>query len=155
MSSFIFGIIIVLTATLNVHLKWDASETPDIDGYKIYYGLSQGGQWPYSIDVGNVTEYLVTDLPEDQEIYFVATAYKNENESEYSNEVVTVAYYFLTIKIEYDSTGKILYRGEHTDYNANENDTNWVITKYYYNTNGMLIFMLRRITSWYNRASGW
>ena len=147
-------LIAFLSYGANVHLAWDANEEP-VSGYKLHYGFEQGGEWPYSRDVGNVTEYLLTDLPDGQRIYFTATAYNAIGESDYSNEVVTVAYYFLTVKIEYAQNGRVVYRGEHPSYNASESDTNWTITKYYYSNNGLVIEMRRRITSWALRASGW
>ena len=139
----------------DVHLAWDANTEPDLVGYKLHYGFDQGGEWPYTRDVGNVTEYLFRDLPDEQQIYFVATAYNATEESAFSNEVVTVAYYFLTVKIDYAQNGRVNYRGEHPSYNASESDPNWTITKYYYSNNGLVVEMRRRITSWALRASGW
>jgi fibronectin type 3 domain-containing protein len=75
----------------SVTLAWDPpdGETPDLAGYKIYYGNSSGN-YSYSIDVGNVTTYTLTDLTEGQTYYFAATAYDTSgNESEYSNEIST------------------------------------------------------------------
>ena len=158
MKTLLFTVLFSLLSTLafaeDYHLAWDAN-TPPIDGYKLHYGLVEGGPYDTTEDVGDVTEYLVTDLPEGHRIYFAATAYYNDEDSDYSNEVVTVAYYFLTIKMDYDGYGKLLYRGEHAVYNASESDTNWTITKYYYTELGSLIEMRRRITSWTDRAVGW
>ena len=42
-----------------------------------------------------------------------------------------------------------------TDISANDSDTDWVITKYYYGENGTLTEMRVRETSWTNRSIGW
>jgi len=68
-----------------VHLVWDPSPG-DVTGYRIYYGTSQGN-YPNKIDVGNVTDYVVTGLEEGVTYYFVARAYNQYGESENSNEV--------------------------------------------------------------------
>jgi hypothetical protein len=75
-------------------ISWDppvtnADGTPvnDLAGYKIYYGTSPGN-YSQNIDVGNVTTYTVTNLPEGITYYFVATAYDiARNESADSNEI--------------------------------------------------------------------
>ena len=99
----ILAILFVVYAIGNAEertLQWDPNTEPDLAGYRVYYGHTQGG--PYvgagiswngmafvsPVDVGNVTE-VVFDLP-DGDWYFVATAYDNEIpslESDYSNEV--------------------------------------------------------------------
>ena len=87
-------------AGLNITLEWDASTSPDIAGYKVYYKTGTSGP-PYSgtgavegnspIDVGNILTFTITGLAEDEDYYFVATAYDDRGrESDYSNEVSTV-----------------------------------------------------------------
>jgi hypothetical protein len=73
-------------------LAWDASPSPSVIGYRVYFGTVQGG--PYSqapgqgVDVGFVTSYTVNGLTSGTTYYFVATAYDfSQNESGYSNEV--------------------------------------------------------------------
>jgi hypothetical protein len=67
--------------------EWDAA-TGDVQGYKIYYGTSLGN-YIYSKDVGNVTQYPLANLPmtEGTTYYFVVRAYNNSGESEDSNEI--------------------------------------------------------------------
>ncbi|HGJ65295.1 TPA: T9SS type A sorting domain-containing protein [bacterium] len=68
-------------------LKWEANIEYDIDGYKIYYGNSSGNYDKF-IDVGNVNEYIIKNLPNGQRVYIAITAYnKSKNESPKSNEV--------------------------------------------------------------------
>ena len=69
-----------------VHLAWDPS-SGEVDGYMIYYGTSHGN-YTNNIDVGNVTDYVVTGLEEGVTYYFVARAYNQYGESGNSNEVV-------------------------------------------------------------------
>jgi chitinase len=71
-----------------VTLAWDANTEPDLAGYNIYYGTASGN-YSHSIDVGNVTQYTLTDLQDDVTYYLAATAYdEDENESAYSVELV-------------------------------------------------------------------
>lgn len=66
---------------------WDASPEPDLAGYKIYRGTASG-VYTTSVDVGNVTSYTWTDLP-DGTLYFAIVAYDtSSNESDYSDEIV-------------------------------------------------------------------
>jgi Fibronectin type III domain len=68
-------------------LVWDPSSGV-VTGYRIYFGQSQGSH-PNSKDVGNVTQYLLSDLAlqEKNTYYFVARAYNGVGESGDSNEV--------------------------------------------------------------------
>lgn len=78
-----------------VLLSWDvATDDVDVAGYKIYSGpeavTAEGGEYSYDvIDAGDVIEYLVEGLENEQPVYFAITAYDEAgNESEnYSNEV--------------------------------------------------------------------
>lgn len=75
-------------------LSWDPPTTnvdmtplADLVGYKIYYGTSPG-DYVFNIDVGKVTTYTISNLPEGITYYFATTAYDTSgNESGYSNEV--------------------------------------------------------------------
>jgi hypothetical protein len=70
----------------DVSLAWDASVTPNITGYKVYFG---NGSRAYGapITIGNQTTYTVTGLASGN-YYFAVTAFDAEgNESDFSNEV--------------------------------------------------------------------
>ena len=70
-----------------VTLAWDANSEPNIAGYKIYYGL-QSGTYSDTVNVGNFTSCVISDLVEGQTYYFAATAYNTVGyESDYSKEV--------------------------------------------------------------------
>lgn len=73
-----------------IDLSWDESPLSDIEGYKIYFDSDESG-FPYSdtIDVGNMTSYLLSELSPGNTFYISATCYDNdENESWYSEELV-------------------------------------------------------------------
>ena len=64
----------------------DGSALTDLAGYKVYYGTASGS-YSQSIDVGKVTTYEVTNLPNGFTYYFVVTAYNQAGvESGPSNE---------------------------------------------------------------------
>ena len=79
-------------------MDWDAPTTSadgtaltDLVGYKIHYGIASGA-YDHSIDVGNVTTYVLTGLTKGQVYYVAATAYDtSNNESVYSKEFQGVA----------------------------------------------------------------
>ena len=98
----LFIIIISLNASTAfasvVNLSWDAPTinadgTPltDLAGYNVYYGTFSGN-YSQNIDVGNVLNYMVSNLESGIAYYFVVTAYDTSaNESDYSNEVSGLA----------------------------------------------------------------
>jgi len=79
----------------DISLAWDPSDSEDVVGYKIYYKADstelpldgiEALEGPSPIDVGNVTSFTLTELPEGSVYYFRATAYDSEgNESDLSN----------------------------------------------------------------------
>jgi hypothetical protein len=70
----------------DVSLAWDASVTPEVTGYKVYYGNSSG-VYGTPITIGNQTSYTVTGLTAGT-YYFAVTAFDaSGNESDFSNEV--------------------------------------------------------------------
>jgi hypothetical protein len=89
--------LMITVADSIVTLNWTTNTEPDLAGYKVYYGQSEGGPYdgtgaaegPSPIDVGDVTTATLSGLPVDSATYyFVVTAYDNEdNESYFSNEV--------------------------------------------------------------------
>lgn len=83
------GIVVFVLAITNMCfaddiLKWDSAG--EVSGYKIYYGTSQGN-YPNSVDVGNVDQYSMLKLPLENGIryYFVVRAYIDDGESGNSN----------------------------------------------------------------------
>ena len=62
--------------------------------------------------------------------------------------------YWLNIKYDYNANGELIYKGCNDDLNAANGDTDWYITRFDY-TNGSVIQVRIRKTSWTNRAIGW
>jgi type IV pilus assembly protein PilY1 len=72
-------------------LSWNPNIESDLAGYKIYYG-TQSKTYLKSIDVGNITNYVLTGLIAGRTYFLVATAYNTTYiESDYSNESSAVA----------------------------------------------------------------
>jgi len=74
--------------------------------------------------------------------------------SDASNTISLTAYSYNSTKYDYNSSGLIIYKGEHTAQDALDSDTEWTITKYYY-TNNVVVGIRVRTTSWTDRAVGW
>jgi hypothetical protein len=70
----------------DVSLAWDASVTPEVVGYKVYYGNSPG-VYGTSISIGNQTTYTVTGLTSGTYYFAVSALDGSGNESDFSNEV--------------------------------------------------------------------
>ena len=80
----------------DVTLAWDTD--PSVDGYLLYYNAGSSGP-PYNgtgtaegdspVDVGWVSEFTLRALSDDEDYYFAVTAYTQDGESGYSNEVTT------------------------------------------------------------------
>ncbi len=81
---------------MDITLAWDIDST--VDGYHLYYKAGSSGP-PYNgtgaaegdspVDVGWVSEFTLRDLSDDDDYYFVVTAYTQDGQSGYSNEVTT------------------------------------------------------------------
>lgn len=68
-------------------LDWDASISPAVAGYNVYYGTNSGN-YIYKLDAGNSTTLTVSNLVCGETYYFVATAYDTTgNESAFSGEI--------------------------------------------------------------------
>ena len=82
-----------------VSLIWDTYNYGDLNGYKIYFDINSSGYpYTYSIDVGNSTNYLISDLNSENSYFFTIVSYDiNGIESWHSNEV---AWYFESENIE-------------------------------------------------------
>jgi hypothetical protein len=72
---------------VSVHLAWDANIDPAVTGYKLYYGKSTRN-YDVVVDVGLVTDYVLTTVDESLPTFFAVTAYASLVESEYSTELV-------------------------------------------------------------------
>ena len=74
-------------AVQSVTLAWGASPSPDVTGYRVYYGAASG-VYSNSVVVGNVTTNAVPGLTSGVTYFFAVTAYNAIGlESLFSNEV--------------------------------------------------------------------
>ena len=62
-------------------LAWDAVESSNVAGYKIYWRLTTDAQWQWSRWVGNVTEFTLQNLVIDNYLFGVAAVAHDGNES--------------------------------------------------------------------------
>lgn len=85
----VFSMIVTMVAFgAEATVSWDKNKESDLNGYKIYYGISSGN-YNNVIDVGNNISYTVTNLDSNITYYFAITAYDlSGNESEFSEEVL-------------------------------------------------------------------
>ncbi|MCB1095193.1 MAG: fibronectin type III domain-containing protein [Verrucomicrobiae bacterium] len=85
----IFHLFASASGGASVTLRWDANPETDVVGYRVYYGTSSGN-YPLSLDAGNVTTAAVTDLAEGQEYYFAVTAVNAASLESLPSEEVSV-----------------------------------------------------------------
>jgi hypothetical protein len=70
-----------------VTIAWDKNPEPNITGYKMHYGTTNG-RYDYTVDVGDNTSCTISGIEPDQTYYFAATAYNEIGESDFSEEIV-------------------------------------------------------------------
>jgi hypothetical protein len=72
--------------TYSLTLEWDASPSPEVVGYHLYYGVASGS-YTSNIAISNVTTVEVPELLSGVTYYFAITAVAaNGQESGFSNE---------------------------------------------------------------------
>ncbi len=80
-------LVLSLGRAAEVRLAWDPSPDTDVMGYRVHWG-TQTRNYPWSLDVGQVTTATVPGLTAGATYYFAATAYTADGRvSDYSNEV--------------------------------------------------------------------
>lgn len=95
----LFFIVILVTSAFgqDVTLSWDASPSPEVTGYNVYYKAGSmsfpfdgtaADQGASPVDVGNTLSTTLTGLTDGVTYYFTVTAYdSSNNQSTYSNIV--------------------------------------------------------------------
>jgi hypothetical protein len=73
-----------------IDLEWDPNTEPDVEGYKVFWGLASR-VYQFSKDVGNQTTCTITDLIVGKTYYFAVKAYTANAESDYSSEIIYTA----------------------------------------------------------------
>jgi predicted phage tail protein len=83
-----FSLIAPTQATAAGSLVWNPA-TGTVQGYKVYYGTTNGGPYSNSTNAGTATSYGLNSLPlqEKATYYFVVRAYNQAGESANSNQV--------------------------------------------------------------------
>ena len=73
---------------VQITLAWDPSPSPNVGGYVLYYGHASRN-YTDSVDVGDQTQYTLTDLETGTTYYFAIVAYDTTQtiRSDFSNEV--------------------------------------------------------------------
>jgi YD repeat-containing protein len=136
----------------DITLAWD--HDGECTEFRIYRSEGEA-HWPNRVGTVPCDTLQFTDanIPAGN-LGYVVTAWDGTEESNTSNEEA-YAYYYALVRFDYDTSGRILYKGENQDISADDSDTDWVVTKYYYDANGMVTEMRVRTTSWTDRATGW
>lgn len=76
-----------LPGTNSVTLAWSASSSPEVTGYRTYYGVASG-VYSDSVEVGNMTTTTITGLSSGVTYFFAVTAVTAGGlESDFSNEL--------------------------------------------------------------------
>ncbi|TMP89157.1 MAG: fibronectin type III domain-containing protein, partial [Verrucomicrobia bacterium] len=76
-------------AATGLALSWQASpSSPNIDGYRVYYGTSSGNYSQHADFLGTGTSVTVVAPPTGSTYYYTVVAYKGSLESSDSNEVM-------------------------------------------------------------------
>jgi hypothetical protein len=69
-------------------LAWDENKETDLAGYIVYHGAASG-DYSFSMDVGNTTQYAIQNLDQGVTYYIAVSAYDEDgNESDLSEELV-------------------------------------------------------------------
>lgn len=73
----------------SIQLSWDASPEPDLMGYNVYMGTSQGS-YHTTKNTGPNPSYVFQNLPQGITYYFTVTAYDQTNNESLPSEEVSV-----------------------------------------------------------------
>jgi hypothetical protein len=95
-----------------VTLTWDPPDIfQDVTGYMIHYGTVTG-TYSQSVDVGNTTNYTLSNLTDRQAYYFAVTAYNASGyQSVYSNEVSYLSFGYVPPGSYKDLTVEVMNNG--------------------------------------------
>lgn len=73
----------------SIQVSWDASPEPDLRGYNVYMGTSQGS-YHTTKNTGPTPSYVFQNLPQGITYYFTVTAYDQTNNESLPSEEVSV-----------------------------------------------------------------
>ena len=95
MKQIIISIIVVVLSGLvtgslyagSITFGWDANTEKDLAGYNLHFGR-QTGNYTMSVNVGNVTQFTLENVPENVERFYSLTAHDNSgNVSGFADEI--------------------------------------------------------------------
>ena len=82
----VFGFLYSVLAE-SICVEWDRNPEDDVAGYRIHYGI-RSRLYTSTIDVGDTTEFTITDLENGSMYFFAVSAYDSAgNESLKSDEI--------------------------------------------------------------------
>jgi len=94
-------------SSFGVEVSWDASISPNVSGYKIFYGINSK-EYTTVLDVGNVTNYIINDTNfiSKTPYYFSVKTYDSiGDESDFSDEYtwtnIPLSITYVGIKLDY------------------------------------------------------
>ena len=83
----LFAAFVSMAKAASVTLAWDASTSPDVAGYRIYFGPTSGS-YSGTVEAGNFTTNTILGLSNNSTTFFAVTAYDIDGiESDFSNEI--------------------------------------------------------------------
>ena len=139
-----------------VTLVWNENTEEDLAGYNVYYGFASR-DYQNVIDVGNVTNYTVSNLTECVLYFFTVTAYDtSDTESGYSNEVnviITPSGLFFPTILDKDGTLWITGTGWERDTPPYYSNSNYAVNLEYRDDKNYLI--LHRDGAVWLSDTGW
>lgn len=120
-----------LPETYQVKLAWKESPSPDVIGYRVYYGTASGN-YTASVVVGNVTKATVPGLEHGTTYFLAVSAISSDGqESAISNEVSFLPGLHQT-KLRFTSNGSMIVAvggliGRRYDIEATEDLRTWTV----------------------------
>jgi hypothetical protein len=82
-----FSLLLISNTALSATLVWDPNSESDLAGYRIYTGV-RSREYSSIVDVGNTTQYPLTNLTQGTTYYLALTAYNSAGlESDFSQEI--------------------------------------------------------------------
>ncbi|MBV9391188.1 MAG: hypothetical protein JOY96_04765 [Verrucomicrobia bacterium] len=126
----------------SVTLAWDSSPSPEVTGYRVYYGTDPSNL-TNRIDAGKSTQISLEFLFEGQRYYFAATAYNSAGiESSRSGNVAFTTVAISQIQRESNGSAQVTIidnPGDTDNLYASNDLENWTLISSTQNSNGTLV----------------
>lgn len=78
-SVLLFGLLAYSVTSFGADVKLGLDPVEGATGYRIEMSVDMGETWPVSQDLGDQTEYVYPDVPEDTMVFFRAVAYNEHH----------------------------------------------------------------------------